>query len=143
VSYYSGSPAKKSINKAAAGPQVHSYSAVKYHSGVKTGPEAILHERVIRSLVNFEVATDYSVKATAIDLVRAVPKVVAITAKQFYRVVTPETSSQALKLVQDEGDKVIENLDVERSSRSCERPSPRSKQGNRKGLATCYIFPVV
>lgn len=87
-----------------------SYSAVKDDSGTKTELEAILRQHGVTSTVIYGIATDYCVKATAIDLVLAGFKVVAV--EQFCRGVTPETSAQALELMQAQGIRVIKDLDV-------------------------------
>lgn len=99
------------IVRKAQDPRLDSYSAVKDDSGTKTGLEAILHEHGVTSIVIFGIATDYCVKATAIDLVRSGFKVVAV--EQLCKGVTPETSVQALKQMQKEGVTLIKNLDVE------------------------------
>ena len=91
-------------------PRFDSYSAVKDDSGAKTELEAILRQHGVTSTVIYGIATDYCVKATAIDLVLAGFKVVAV--EQLCRGVTPETSAQALELMQAEGVSVIKNLDM-------------------------------
>ena len=100
------------IVRKAQDPRFDSYSAVKDDSGAKTGLDAILHEHGVTSIVIYGIATDYCVKATAIDLVRAGSKVVAV--EQLCRGVTPETSAQALKQMQEEGVRVIKDLDMEK-----------------------------
>ena len=79
-------------------------------SGAKTELEPILRQHGITSIVIYGIATDYCVKATAIDLILAGFKVVAV--EQLCRGVTPETSAQALELMQTEGVSVIKNLDM-------------------------------
>jgi nicotinamidase/pyrazinamidase len=99
------------IVRKAQDPRIDSYSALKDDSGTKTGLDAIFHERGVTSTVIFGIATDYCVKATAIDLVRAGFKVVAV--EQLCKGVTPETSAQALKQMQEEGVTLIRDLDME------------------------------
>lgn len=100
------------IVRKAQDPLIDSYSALKDDSGAKTGLDAILHERGVISTVIFGIATDYCVKATAIDLVRAGFKVVAV--EQLCKGVMPETSAQALKEMQEEGVTLIRDLDMEK-----------------------------
>ena len=99
------------IVRKAQDPRIDSYSALKDDSGTKTGLDAIFHERGVTSTVIFGIATDYCVKATAIHLVRAGFKVVAV--EQLCKGVTPETSAQALKQMQEEGVTLIRDLDME------------------------------
>lgn len=91
-------------------PRFDSYSAVKDDSGAKTELTSILRQHGVTSIVIYGIATDYCVKATAIDLVLAGFKVVAV--EQLCRGVTPGTSAQALELMQAEGVNVIMNLDM-------------------------------
>jgi nicotinamidase/pyrazinamidase len=100
----------EAVVRKAQNPQFDSYSAFKDDSDVKTELEAILRQHGVTSIVIYGIATDYCVKATAIDLVLAGLKVVAV--EQFCRGVKPETSAQALDLMQAEGVRVIENLDI-------------------------------
>jgi len=96
----------------AQNPQVDSYSAVKDDSGAETGLERILSENGVTSIVIFGIATDYCVKATAIDLARAGFNVIAV--EELCRGVTPETSAQALAEMRKEGVKLIVELDLEK-----------------------------
>ena len=99
------------IIRKAQNPQFDSYSAVKDDSGTKTGLEDVLLEHGVMSLAIYGIATDFCVKATAIDLVRAGFKVVAV--EQLCRGVTPETSAQALKQMEEEGVRLTKSLDLE------------------------------
>ena len=100
------------IIRKAQNPRFDSYSAVRDDSGAETGMEAMLRKNGITSVVIYGIATDYCVKATAIDLVRAGFNVVAI--EGLCRGVSPETSAQALKQMQEEGIKVLGDPDVEK-----------------------------
>jgi len=91
-------------------PQVDSYSAVKDDNGVETGLETILRQHGTTSIVIFGIATDYCVKATAIDLVRAGFQVAVV--EQLCRGVTSETSAQALREMRQEGVKLTKELDI-------------------------------
>jgi nicotinamidase/pyrazinamidase len=99
------------IVRKAQDPRVDSYSALKDDSGAKTELEAVLHEHGVTSIVIFGLATDYCVKATAIDLIRAGFKVVAV--ELLCRGISPETSAQAFKQMEKEGVKLIKDLDME------------------------------
>jgi nicotinamidase/pyrazinamidase len=100
------------IIRKAQNPRVDSYSAVRDDSGAGTGLEAILRKNGISLLVIYGIATDYCVKGTAIDLVRAGFNVVVI--ESLCRGVSPGTSAQALKQMREEGIKVLGELDVEK-----------------------------
>jgi nicotinamidase/pyrazinamidase len=100
------------IIRKAQNPRFDSYSAVRDDSGAETGLEATLRENGISSLVIYGIATDYCVKGTAVDLVRAGFNVVVI--ESLCRGVSPETSAQALKQMLEEGVKVLGELDVEK-----------------------------
>ena len=102
------------IIRKAQNPRFDSYSAVKDDSGTKTGLEDVLHEHGVMSLAIYGIATDFCVKATAIDLVRAGFKVVAV--EELCRGVTPETSAQALKQMEEEGVRLTKSLDLEEIS---------------------------
>jgi nicotinamidase/pyrazinamidase len=100
----------ETVVRKAQDPRFDSYSAVKDDSGAKTGLEAILRQHGVTSTVIYGIATDYCVKATAIDLVLAGFKVVAV--EQLCRGVTTEISGQALELMQAQGVRVVKDLDV-------------------------------
>jgi nicotinamidase/pyrazinamidase len=97
------------IIKKAQNPNVDSYSAVRDDSGAETGLEATLRENGILSVLIYGIATDYCVKATAIDLVRDGFNVVVI--ESLCRGVSPQTAAQALKQMQEQGVKVVKDLD--------------------------------
>jgi nicotinamidase/pyrazinamidase len=99
------------IIRKAQNPLFDSYSAVRDDSGAETGLEAILRKNGVSSLVIYGIATDYCVKGTAVDLVRAGFNVVVM--ESLCRGVSPETSAQALKQMREEGVKVLGELDVE------------------------------
>ncbi len=98
------------VVRKAQNPQFDSYSAVRDDSGAKTELEPILHEGGVASVVIYGIATDYCVKATAIDLAQAGLKVVVVEA--LCRGVTPETSAQALELMRAKGITIIKSFDM-------------------------------
>jgi|SRR5271157_952071 len=100
------------IIRKAQNPRFDSYSALEDDSGTKTGLDGVLHEHGVTSIVIFGLATDYCVKATAIDLVRAGFKVVAV--EQLSRGVAPDTSAQAFKQMQEEGVRIMKDLAIEK-----------------------------
>ena len=97
------------VIRKAQNPHFDSYSAVRDDSGAETGLDAALRENGIVSVVIYGIATDYCVKATAIDLVRAGFTVAVV--ETLCRGVAPETSAQALKQMREEGVRVVEDLD--------------------------------
>ena len=100
----------EAVVRKAQNPQFDSYSAFKDDRGIKTELEAILHEHGVTSTVIYGIATDYCVRATAIDLVLAGFRVVAV--EQLCRGVMPETSAQALELMQAEGVRIIKDFNI-------------------------------
>ena len=100
----------EAVVRKAQNPQFDSYSALKDDSGIKTELEAILRQHGVASTVIYGIATDYCVRATAIDLVLAGFRVIAV--EQLCRGVTPETSAQALELMQAEGVRIIKGFNI-------------------------------
>jgi len=96
------------VIRKAQNPLFDSYSAVRDDSDAETGLEAALREQGILSVIIFGIATDYCVKATALDLVRSGYRVIMV--ENLCRGVAPETSAQALKQMQEAGVKVVKEL---------------------------------
>jgi nicotinamidase/pyrazinamidase len=78
-----------------------SYSGLKDDGGAKTGLDKILKEKGIKELIIYGLATDYCVKATAIDAADAGYKVTVI--EDLCKGVAPETTAKALKEMKDKG----------------------------------------
>ena len=79
-------------------------------TGIKTDMDKILKQAGIKKVVVYGIATDYCVKATAIDAAAAGYKVIMV--KNLSKGVAPETSAKALDEMQAKGITVIEDLDI-------------------------------
>ena len=87
-----------------------SYSGFQDDGGKKTDMDKILKKAGIKKVVVYGIATDYCVKATAIDAAAAGYKVIMV--KNLSKGVAPETSLKALDEMQAKGITVIEDLDI-------------------------------
>ena len=86
-----------------------SYSGFKDDGGAKTEMDKVLKEKGIKELVVYGIATDYCVKATAIDAADAGYKVTVI--EDLCKGVAPETTAKAIKEMKDKGITVKKSLD--------------------------------
>jgi nicotinamidase/pyrazinamidase len=91
-------------------PQFDSYSAFYDDGGHTTGLENILHLHEITFLIIFGLATDYCVRATALDAISAGFRVVLI--EGLCRGVAPITTAQALHQMAQKGVAVLKELDM-------------------------------
>jgi nicotinamidase/pyrazinamidase len=89
-----------------------SYSGFQDDGGQKTELDSILRRTGIEKLVVYGLATDFCVKATALDAKKAGYHVILI--KNLCRGVDPETTSTALKEMEDAGVIVVDSLDIEK-----------------------------
>jgi nicotinamidase/pyrazinamidase len=78
-----------------------SYSGFKDDGGAKTGMDKILKKNGIKKLIIYGIATDYCVKATAVDAADAGYKVTVI--EGLCKGVAPKTTAQALKEMKAKG----------------------------------------
>lgn len=90
--------------------QFDSYSGFQDDGGKKTDMDKILKKAGIKKVVVYGIATDYCVRATAIDAAAAGYKVIMV--KNLSRGVAPDTSAKALDEMKAKGITVIESLDV-------------------------------
>jgi len=90
-------------------PKYDSYSAFQDDGGCKTEMDAILKQNQVRTLVVYGIATDYCVKATALDAIAAGYKVIVI--EDLCRGVAPETSKQAWEEMKGKGVMVMKEAD--------------------------------
>jgi nicotinamidase/pyrazinamidase len=90
-------------------PRYDSYSAFQDDGGCKTEMNAILKENEIGTLVVYGIATDYCVKATALDAIASGYKVIVI--EDLCRGVAPETSKQAWEEMRGKGVIVMKEAD--------------------------------
>lgn len=88
-----------------------SYSGFQDDGGAKTEMERILKARGIEKLIIYGIATDYCVKATALDAAAAGFKVTVV--EELCRGVAPETTAKALEEMKAKGVNVIKSLDLE------------------------------
>ena len=91
-------------------PQFDSYSGFQDDGGKKTDMDKILKKAGIKKVLVYGIATDYCVKATAIDAAAAGYKVIMV--KNLSKGVAPETSTKALEEMKGKGITVIEDLDI-------------------------------
>ncbi len=88
-----------------------SYSGFQDDGGAKTELDRILKARGIESIVIYGIATDYCVKATAVDALASGYKVVVI--EELCRGVAMETTQKALEEMKAKGIVVMRSLDLE------------------------------
>ena len=92
--------------------QYDSYSAFQDDGGHKTEMESILRHNEIAKVVLYGIATDYCVRATALDAIRAGFQVVVI--EELCRGVAPDTSQEALEEMKRSGATFLETIDIAR-----------------------------
>lgn len=93
-------------------PRYDSYSGFQDDGGQRTEMDTILKLNGIKKLVVYGIATDYCVRATALDAARAGYKVIVI--KELCRGVAPDTIEKALKEMRDAGVVIMDRLDIEK-----------------------------
>jgi nicotinamidase/pyrazinamidase len=92
--------------------QYDSYSGFQDDGGKKTNMDKLLKKDNIKKVVVYGIATDYCVRATAIDAVAAGYKVIMI--KNLSRGVAPDTSQKAIDEMKVKGIVVLDDLDLEK-----------------------------
>jgi nicotinamidase/pyrazinamidase len=102
----------KAIVKKGMDPSFDSYSGFQDDGGKKTVLDEFLQRDGIRKLVVYGIATDYCVRATALDGVAAGYKVVLI--RNLCRGVAPDTSQKALEEMKAKGVVILDDLDLEK-----------------------------
>ena len=102
----------KAVVKKGMDPQYDSYSGFQDDGGKKTEMNKILKQDKITKVVVYGIATDYCVRATALDAVAAGYEVIMI--KNLSRGVIPDTSQKALDEMKAKGVVVLDDLDLER-----------------------------
>ncbi len=93
-------------------PRYDSYSGFQDDGGQKTEMDTILKLNEIKKLVVYGIATDYCVRATALDAARAGYRVIVV--KELCRGVAPDTIEKALKEMQNAGVVIMDRLDIEK-----------------------------
>jgi nicotinamidase/pyrazinamidase len=91
-------------------PQYDSYSGFQDDGGKKTEIDQVLRKDGIKKLVVYGLATDYCVRATALDGVAAGYHVVLI--KNLCRGVAPDTSQKAIEEMKAKGIVILDDLDL-------------------------------
>ncbi len=92
--------------------QYDSYSGFQDDGGKKTNMDKLLKKDNIKKVVVYGIATDYCVRATALDAVAAGYKVIMI--KNLSRGVAPDTSQKAIDEMKAKGIVVLDDLDLEK-----------------------------
>ncbi len=100
------------IVKKGRNPKYDSYSGFQDDGGQKTELEQILKKNGITKVVVYGIATDYCVKATAIDAAAAGFDVVVI--ESLCRGVAPDTSKKALSEMKEKGVVILKDLDPDK-----------------------------
>jgi nicotinamidase/pyrazinamidase len=92
--------------------QYDSYSGFQDDGGKKTNMDKLLKKDNIKKVVVYGIATDYCVRATAIDAAAAGYKVIMI--KNLSRGVAPDTSQKAIDEMKAKGIVILDDLDLEK-----------------------------
>lgn len=93
-------------------PRYDSYSGFQDDGGAKTEMDEILKRSGITKLVIYGIATDYCVKATAIDAANAGYKVMVL--ESLCRAVAPNTREAAIQEMKNRGITIIKDFDLNR-----------------------------
>ncbi|MDH4220950.1 MAG: bifunctional nicotinamidase/pyrazinamidase [Candidatus Aminicenantes bacterium] len=100
----------KAVVRKGMDPQYDSYSGFQDDGGKKTNMEKILKKNKIKKVVVYGIATDYCVRATALDAAAAGYKVIMV--KNLSRGVAPDTSQKAIDEMKAKGIVVLDDLDL-------------------------------
>lgn len=92
-----------------------SYSGFKDDGGAATGLEKLLKDKGVTTIIVYGIATDYCVKATVIDGLKAGFKVVVV--QDLCRGVDPKTSAEGWKAMQAAGATLWPSLDLAKASK--------------------------
>jgi nicotinamidase/pyrazinamidase len=101
----------KAFVKTATNPKYEGYSGFQDDGGEKTALDKLLKEDKISNLVVYGIATDYCVRATALDGVAAGYKVVFI--KNLSKGVAQDTSRKTIEEMKAKGIVVLNDVDLE------------------------------
>lgn len=102
----------KAVVKKGMDSQYDSYSGFQDDGGKKTDMDKLLKKDKIDKVVVYGIATDYCVRATALDAATAGYKVIMI--KNLSRGVAPDTSQKAIDEMKAKGIVVLDDLDLEK-----------------------------
>ncbi len=102
----------KAVVRKGMDPQYDSYSGFQDDGGKKTEMDKLLKKEMIKKVVVYGIATDYCVRATALDAAAAGYKVIMI--KNLSRGVAPDTTQKAIEEMKSQGVVVLDDLDLEK-----------------------------
>ncbi|OGP62303.1 MAG: amidase [Deltaproteobacteria bacterium RBG_13_53_10] len=102
----------QAIVKKGTDPRYDSYSGFQDDGGKKTNLDRILKQYKIKKVVVYGIATDYCVRATALDAAALRYKVVLI--KGLCRGVAPDTSKKAIAEMKAKGISILTDLDMKK-----------------------------
>lgn len=91
-------------------PRFDSYSGFQDDGGAKTGMTEILKRNHIQDVIVYGIATDYCVKATAVDAADAGFHVTVV--EGLCHGVAPDTTAEALKEMEAKGIRIVKELDL-------------------------------
>ncbi|MDH7499646.1 MAG: bifunctional nicotinamidase/pyrazinamidase [candidate division NC10 bacterium] len=91
-------------------PQFDSYSGFQDDGGQKTEMDSLLRQHGIRKVIIYGIATDYCVKATALDALANTYQVIVI--EDLCKGVAAETSTKALEEMKQKGAILMKELDI-------------------------------
>lgn len=97
------------IVKKGQDPRFDSYSGFQDDGGKRTEMDSVLKRHQIRKLVIYGIATDYCVKATALDAVANSYQVVVV--EELCKGVAPDTTAKALEEMRGKGVIIVRDLD--------------------------------
>ncbi len=89
-----------------------SYSGFQDDGGAETELNKILKRNMVSKVVVFGIATDYCVKATALDAAKRGYRVIVV--EDLSKGVAPDTTKAGLKEMQDKGVVVMKDLDIKK-----------------------------
>jgi len=102
----------KAVVKKGMDPRYDSYSGFQDDGGKETEMDNILKKAGIKKVVIYGIATDYCVKATALDAVSKGYKVIMV--KNLSKGVAADTSAKAIDEMKSKGVAVTDDLDIEK-----------------------------
>jgi len=102
----------KALVKKGMDSKYDSYSGFQDDGGKKTNLAQLLKKNKIKKVIVYGIATDYCVKATAINAIAAGFKVIFI--KNLSRGVAPDTTQKAIEEMKAKGIVVLDDLDLEK-----------------------------
>ncbi len=106
----------KAFVKTATDPQFEGYSGFQDDGGKKTDLDRLLKKDKVSKVVVYGIATDYCVRATALDAVAAGYQVTLI--KNLCRGIAPDTTEKAFKEMKSKGVVILDDADLSKIRRN-------------------------